>query len=152
MDCKCLQGSHPHPHSQVCQQDGRSTPYRNTSYEEARYSGAQHRSTPAPEYPTPSGPAPPAEPPRPRERIYSEPRRAEPEVKRPPIVPLPAFQQAFGSTEIGKFAEAFSRTEVALDDATDSFAFESFPEWDPPAEPQWSSQPASREIKCEDNF
>lgn len=73
--------------------------------------------------------------------------------KRPPVVPLPAFQQAFGSTEIGKFAEAFSRAEVALEDISgDNFMFDTFPEWDGTNEPQWSSQPASKEIKCEDTF
>lgn len=76
-----------------------------------------------------------------------QPRPSPPPQERPALVPLPAFQQAFGSTEIGKFAEAFSRTEVALGEP-ESFNYDSFPDWEP--EPQWS-QP-SREIKCEDTF
>ena len=77
-----------------------------------------------------------------------------PEEKRPPVVPLPAFQQAFGSTEIGKFAEAFSRAEVVheTEDSSDNFMFESFHEWEGPPELQWTSQATSREIKCEENF
>lgn len=148
-----LQGAHMHGQSQTCQQDGRSTPY--PVYEDAPYNGdngARQRNTPefAPSV-APSESTRVA-----RERFPAEPRRSPPEEKRPPpppVVPLPAFQQAFGSTEIGKFAEAFSRTEVAVDDApADSFIYESYPEWDGSIEPQWSSQPASREIKCEDNF
>ncbi|XP_028031840.1 uncharacterized protein LOC114244280 [Bombyx mandarina] len=88
-----------------------------------------------------------------RERLHTETRRSPPEEKRPPLVPLPAFQQAFGSTEIGKFAEAFSRAEIALDDVPgDNFSYDSFQEWDGPLEPHWSSQPTSREIKCEENY
>ncbi|GBP14222.1 hypothetical protein EVAR_7648_1 [Eumeta japonica] len=97
------------------------------------------------------------------------PRRIEappPEVARadPPdekraaaVVPLPAFQQAFGSTEIGRFAEAFSRAEAALEEegaTNDAFAFEAFGEWEPPAE-TWSPPPppaTPREIKCEDPY
>lgn len=88
-----------------------------------------------------------------RDRFYTEPHRTPPEENRPPVVPLPAFQQAFGSTEIGKFAEAFSRAEVAHENIpNDSFLYDSLPEWDGSTELQWSSRPTSREIKCEDNY
>ncbi|XP_049866607.1 uncharacterized protein LOC126367229 [Pectinophora gossypiella] len=150
-DCRPFKGPHLHPQNQVCPPDGRSTPY--PVYEESMYNGesnARHRNTP--EYPRAAAPPEEARPVRDRERPVTQPRRSPPEEKRPPVVPLPAFQQAFGSTEIGKFAEAFSR-EVIIDDASgENYAFESFPEWDGPTEPQWSSQPASREIKCEDNY
>lgn len=144
-----------HSQSQACQQDGRSTPY--PVYEDSHYNGeggARQRNTPEFTPAVTQSEASRA----PRERFPVEPRRSPPEEKRaPPVVPLPAFQQAFGSTEIGKFAEAFSRTEIAVDDTpADNFMYDSFPEWDGSVEPQWSSQPAaqptSREIKCEDNF
>ncbi|XP_063379211.1 uncharacterized protein LOC134666035 [Cydia fagiglandana] len=141
-DCWPLKGPQLHLQNQMCASEGRSTPY--PVYEDSPYSGQNGRKqSPVPR----SGPA--AE--RARERLSAEPRRSPPREPRPPVVPLPAFQQAFGSTEIGKFAEAFSRTEVALEDASESFSYESFPEWDAP-EPQWSSQPAAREVKCEDTF
>lgn len=73
--------------------------------------------------------------------------RSPPQEERPPVVPLPAFQQAFGSTEIGKFAEAFSRADVAHEtDDCENF-FESFAEWE--GSEQWAP---SKEIKCEDTF
>lgn len=129
----------------MCAPESRSTPY--PMFEESHYgSGAKH-SPAALARPAVS----PADPPRGRDRFNAEPRRSPPQEVRPPVVPLPAFQQAFGSTEIGKFAEAFSRTEIALEDVPDNFSYESFPDWEQP-EPQWSSQPAPREIKCEDNF
>lgn len=143
----------PHipPQNQVCHPEGRSTPY--PVYEDTRYNGestVRQRNTP--ELPA-TGPVPAEASRTARDRFYPEPRRSPPEEKRPPVVPLPAFQQAFGSTEIGKFAEAFSRTEIAHEDASnDNFSFESFSEWDGSAEPQWSTQPASREIKCEDSY
>lgn len=150
-----FQGAHLHNQNQACQQDGRSTPY--PVYEDTPFNGeGNSRQRTTPEF-TPG--VTQTETVRTvRERFPAEPRRSLPEEKRPPpVVPLPAFQQAFGSTEIGKFAEAFSRTEVAVDDTpTDNFMYESFSEWDGQVEPQWSSQPASqpasREIKCEDNF
>lgn len=140
----------------MSQQDGRSTSYPGyedrTSYngESASiHENTQHFSavTSRKEHSRPH-----------RDRFFSELRRSPPEEKRPPVVPLPAFQQAFGSTEIGKFAEAFTRTEAAQEDASaDRFLYESFTEWDGPTEPQWSTQPAAattvaREIKCEDNY
>lgn len=67
--------------------------------------------------------------------------------ERPPVVPLPAFQQAFGSTEIGRFAEAFSRAEL-LTDENSSVPFDEFSEWET-SEPPYSGPPARR-IKCED--
>ncbi|CAB3243520.1 unnamed protein product [Arctia plantaginis] len=144
-----------HSQNQTCQPDGRSTPY--TVYEDMPFNerehGARHRNTP--EFTCSVAQTETSRGVRDRfERFSLEPRRSPPEEKRPPpVVPLPAFQQAFGSTEIGKFAEAFSRTETAVDDdAADSFLYDSYPDWDGPIEPQWSSQPASREIKCEDNF
>ena len=147
-----------HSQNQACQQDGRSTPY--PVYEDSPFNGevgSRQRNTP--EFPPSVAQNEPARAARDRFPVV-EPRRSPPEEKRPPrppVVPLPAFQQAFGSTEIGKFAEAFSRTEIAVDDTpADNFMYESFPDWDGSAEPQWSSQPASqptsREIKCEDNF
>ncbi|XP_075970605.1 uncharacterized protein LOC142972994 [Anticarsia gemmatalis] len=150
-ECRPMKGTHMHGQNQACQQDGRSTPY--PVYEDTPFNGENNtRQRNTPEF-TPSV-AQTDIARAVRERFPAEPRRSPPEEKRPPpVVPLPAFQQAFGSTEIGKFAEAFSRTEVAVDDASvDSFMYESYPEWDGPIEPQWSSQPASREIKCEDNF
>lgn len=138
-----------HAQNQACMQDGRTTPYN--AYEETAYNGESGTRSNTSEFPATN--APTTESARaPRDRFYSEPRSSPPEEKRPPVVPLPAFQQAFGSTEIGKFAEAFSRTEVAHEEAASEFAYESFSDWDAPLEPQWSSQPASREIKCEDNF
>lgn len=133
--------------SQVCPLEGRSTPYR--SYEEPSYASERPRATP--EFPTSNASAEFSVTARDR---YSEVRRPSPEVKKTrPIVPLPAFQQAFGSTEIGRFAEAFSRTEIAVDDSTsDSFNYEGFSDWDGNTEPLWSTQPSSREIKCEENF
>lgn len=85
---------------------------------------------------------------------YSESqRRLIEEKKAPAVVPLPAFQQAFGSTEIGRFAEAFSRAEVVVDDASsEPFPFEGFSDWDGQTEPLWSSQPVTKEIKCEENL
>ncbi|CAG9136206.1 unnamed protein product [Plutella xylostella] len=124
-DFRSIKGSYPHPPS-LGYGDGRSTPY---SMYEDQYSGEAcmraAAEAPAVAPRVDPRPPPPAEKPR------------------PAVVPLPAFQQAFGSTERGKFAEAFSRTESALEDAAD-FDFD----WDAP-EPQWS-QPAPREIKCED--
>ncbi|XP_026751265.1 uncharacterized protein LOC113511750 [Galleria mellonella] len=150
-DCRSIKGPHIYAQNPACIQDGRSTPYR--PYDETSYSGEngiRHGNTP--EFSTTRA-VPPETPRSARDRFYAEPRRSPPEEKRPPVVPLPAFQQAFGSTEIGKFAEAFSRTEVALEDVTsDNFSYESFSDWDVPSEPQWSLQPTSREIKCEDNF
>ncbi|XP_063820880.1 uncharacterized protein LOC135071064 [Ostrinia nubilalis] len=143
-DCRPMKGPHHAAQNQACLQDGRSTPFR--AYEEP-YSGVRAPVKPEPAASVAAEPAMPA-----RDRFFVEPRRTPPEEKRPPVVPLPAFQQAFGSTEIGKFAEAFSRAEVALEEATDNFSYESFADWDAPPEPQWSSQPASREIKCEDNY
>lgn len=150
-----FQAAHLHNQNQACQQDGRSTPY--PVYEDTPFNGeGRPRRRNTPEF---SASVTQSEGTRgARERFPAEPRRSPPEEKRPPLVPLPAFQQAFGSTEIGKFAEAFSRTEVAVDDTSaDNFMFDSFPEWDGSVEPQWSSQPpaaqpTSREIKCEDNF
>lgn len=137
--------------NQVSHPEGRSTPY--PVYEDTSYNGESTvRQQNTPELPA-TGPVSAEASRAVRDRFYPEPRRSPPEEKRPPVVPLPAFQQAFGSTEIGKFAEAFSRTEIALEDtSTDNFSFESFPEWDGSAEPQWSTQPASREIKCEDSY
>ncbi|KAI5633792.1 hypothetical protein NE865_13482 [Phthorimaea operculella] len=151
-DCRPLKGSHLHAQNQVCPPEGRSTPY--PVYEESMYSTERSSRNRTPEYP-PSGARAADSPraPRDRERPHVEPRRPPPEEKpRPPVVPLPAFQQAFGSTEIGKFAEAFSREVAINDDATsDNFPFESYPDWDAAVEPQWSN-PASREIKCEDTY
>lgn len=142
-----FQGSHHPAQNPNCLQDGRSTPFR--PYEESYNGESSARPGATSEAPTVTT----VEPPRTaRERFYAEPKRSPPVEKRPPVVPLPAFQQAFGSTEIGKFAEAFSRAEVALEEAADSFAYEPFADWEAPPEPQWSSQPASREIKCEDNY
>ncbi|XP_026729259.1 uncharacterized protein LOC113494926 isoform X1 [Trichoplusia ni] len=153
-ECRPMKAAHLHNQNQACQQDGRSTPY--PVYEETPFNGeGRPRQRNTPEF---SAGVTQSEGTRgARERFPAEPRRSPPEEKRPPLVPLPAFQQAFGSTEIGKFAEAFSRTEVAVDDTSaDNFMFDSFPEWDGSVEPQWSSQPpappTSREIKCEDNF
>lgn len=89
-----------------------------------------------------------------RERPQQETCHPPPEEKKQPAtVPLPAFQQAFGSTEIGRFAEAFSRTEVALEDTSSSIInFDGFSDWDGHTEPLWSSQPTTREIKCEENY
>ncbi|XP_013189698.1 uncharacterized protein LOC106134246 [Amyelois transitella] len=150
-DCRSMKSPHPHIQNQACMQDGRSTPYR--PYAETTYNGdcgARQGSTS--DYTSSVTPSEPSKVP--RERFYPAPRRSPPEEKRPPVVPLPAFQQAFGSTEIGKFAEAFSRAEVALENiASDTFVYESFSDWDASLEPQWpASQPASREIKCEENF
>ncbi|KAL4706557.1 hypothetical protein ACJJTC_015755 [Scirpophaga incertulas] len=149
-DYRPVKGPQIHAQTQACLQEGRSTPYRG--YEDSPYNGeCSGRQRATPEFPASSVVS--ADSKAARERFYLEPRRSPPEEKRPPVVPLPAFQQAFGSTEIGKFAEAFSRTEIALDDTTpDSFSYESFSDWESSVEPQWSSQPASREIKCEDNY
>lgn len=149
-ECRPIKGVHVHGQNQACQQDGRSTPF--PVYEDAVYggeNGGRHRNTP--EF-TPN--LSQTETRAIRERFHAVPQRSPPKEKSPiPVVPLPAFQQAFGSTEIGKFAEAFSRTEAAVDDASaESFIYDSYPEWDGSIEPQWSSQPGSREIKCEDNF
>lgn len=136
----------------MCQQDGRSTPYPGYEDTTSSYNGdntPRHES--AHHFGAVTGQPENTRPP--RNRFCPEPRRTPPEEKRPPVVPLPAFQQAFGSTEIGKFAEAFTRTEAAQEDASaDNFLYESFTEWDGPTEPQWSTQPATREIKCEDNY
>ncbi|XP_026328418.1 uncharacterized protein LOC113236524 isoform X1 [Hyposmocoma kahamanoa] len=150
-DCRPVKVSHMPPQNQVCHPEGRSTPY--PVYEDTRYNGESTvRQQNTPELPA-TGPVPVEASRTARDCFYPEPRRSPPEEKRPPVVPLPAFQQAFGSTEIGKFAEAFSRTEIALEDASnENFSFESFPEWDGSTEPQWSTQPASREIKCEDSY
>ncbi|KAL0840358.1 hypothetical protein ABMA28_015619 [Loxostege sticticalis] len=147
-DCRPMKGPHHPVQNQACLQDGRSTPFR--AYEEPYSRENIVRPGVTPEAPAASVAAESARPV--RDRFYVEPRRTPPEEKRPPVVPLPAFQQAFGSTEIGKFAEAFTRAEVALEEAADAFAYDAFAEWDAPHEPQWSSQPASREIKCEDNY
>ncbi|XP_039748966.1 uncharacterized protein LOC120625810 [Pararge aegeria] len=151
-DCRLVKSSNYHPANFVCAQGGRSTPY--PPYEDSQYNGDNGaKQNNMQEFSgrtiTPSEAARPV-----REHIIKEQRRAPPEEKRPPVVPLPAFQQAFGSTEIGKFAEAFSRAEVAheTEESSDNFMFESFHDWDGPPELQWTSQPASREIKCEDNF
>ncbi|XP_023940815.1 uncharacterized protein LOC112047771 [Bicyclus anynana] len=145
-DCRLMKTSNLHPSNFVSGQDGRSTPY--PTYEDSHYNGDGGAKQNMQEF---SGrmTTPPES-----VRAAREQRQSPPEEKRPPVVPLPAFQQAFGSTEIGKFAEAFSRAEVAheAEDTSDNFMFESFPEWDGPPELQWTSQPASREIKCEDNF
>lgn len=89
-----------------------------------------------------------------RDHFFSRQSTLPTEPKPPPVVPLPAFQQAFGSTEIGKFSEAFSRTEVLHDneDSSDNFVFDSFNDWEGPSELQWSLQPTAKEIKCEENF
>lgn len=136
----------------ICHQDGKSTPYpvyddtpSNYNRDNPARHGNSHDFTSASVLHENARNA--------RERLYPEPRQSPPVEKRPPVVPLPAFQQAFGSTEIGKFAEAFSRTEVVQDDASsDNFLYDSYSEWDGPTEPQWSTQPAAREIKCEDNY
>ncbi|KAG6451879.1 uncharacterized protein LOC115444683 [Manduca sexta] len=149
-DCRPAKAMLPQVQNQICHQDGRSTPY--SVYEDSPFNGdsvSRHGSSS--EFPAPlsqeEGPRAAREP------YAREPRRPAPEEKRPPVVPLPAFQQAFGSTEIGKFAEAFSRAEVALGEGGgDTFLYESFAEWEPPTEFQWSSQTASREIKCEENY
>ncbi|XP_053602419.1 uncharacterized protein LOC128670628 [Plodia interpunctella] len=151
-DCRSMKGPRPHIQNQPCMQDGRSTPYR--PYEDTSYSGeCGTRQGNSSEY---MAPVTVSESAKTRECFYSTPRRSPPrtppEEKRPPLVPLPAFQQAFGSTEIGKFAEAFSRAEVALEEVTsDSFAYDSFSDWDASLESQWTAQPAPREIKCEEN-
>ncbi|OWR50368.1 uncharacterized protein LOC116765688 [Danaus plexippus] len=152
-DCRLMKGSNVHQiQNQMVPQEGRSTPY--PVYDESHYNGDNGvkqnschdfngRVIPLPE---PSHPL--------RESFIPEQRRLPPEEKRPPVVPLPAFQQAFGSTEIGKFAEAFSRAEVVHDaeDSSDNFVFESFHDWEGISEEQWTSQPTPKEIKCEDNF
>lgn len=149
-DCRSVKGSYQHVQTQVNNHEGRSTPYpvyENTSFQresasrlvnqtDFRQDASQLESVRDV-----------------RDRFYAQPRLSPPEEKRPPVVPLPAFQQAFGSTEIGKFAEAFSRAEVAHENITnDNFLYDSFPEWDGSPELQWSSRPTSREIKCEDNY
>lgn len=146
-----FQNSNLPPPNFVCGQDGRSTPY--PVYEDSQYNGEngvkQNSMQELSGRVVPQSEAARSV----REHVIKEQRRSPPEEKRPPVVPLPAFQQAFGSTEIGKFAEAFSRAEVAHDaeDSAESFSYEAFPDWDGPPELQWTSQP-SREIKCEDNF
>lgn len=134
----------------ICHQDGKTTPYPVYDDTPSNYS----RENPVRHGSSDFRPAVTTHDARyVRERAYPEARPSPPVEKRPPVVPLPAFQQAFGSTEIGKFAEAFSRTEVAQDDASsDNFLYDSFSEWDGPTEPQWSTQPTAREIKCEDNY
>ncbi|XP_046960973.1 uncharacterized protein LOC124530749 [Vanessa cardui] len=151
-DCRLIKGSNMHHQNQICAQDGRSTPY--PTYEEPHYNRENgQKQANIQEFPgrnmIPSEAARPT-----REHFFAEQRRSPPEEKRPPVVPLPAFQQAFGSTEIGKFAEAFSRAEVAheAEDSTDNFMFESFQDWEASPDPQWTSQTATREIKCEENF
>ncbi|CAK1604223.1 unnamed protein product [Parnassius mnemosyne] len=150
-DYRMIKGPHVHHQNSLCPPDGRSTPY--PVYEDVPYVGDNGRQSGIVEFSarnvTQSEEVRPV-----RERMFSEPRRTPPEEKRPPIVPLPAFQQAFGSTEIGKFAEAFSRAEVAHeveDISNENFVFETFQEWDSAPDAQWSSQPAAREIKCEEN-
>lgn len=136
----------------ICHQDGKSTPYpvyNETASNYNRDNPVKHDKS------HDFGPtvAPHENARYVKERVYTEPRQSPLVEKRPPVVPLPAFQQAFGSTEIGKFAEAFSRTEVAQDDtSSDNFLYDSYSEWDGPTEPQWSTQPAPREIRCEDNY
>lgn len=134
----------------ICHQDGKATPY--PVYDDAQSNFTRDSSV----RPGNSNFAPSTAPPdnvqKARERAYVEPRQSPIKEKRPPVVPLPAFQQAFGSTEIGRFAEAFSRTEVAQDDNLDNYLYDSYSEWDGPTEPQWSTQPVPREIKCEDNY
>ncbi|XP_041976635.1 uncharacterized protein LOC121731313 [Aricia agestis] len=140
-DCRLLKGN---MHPQACAQDG--APHYN-SYDLPYNGEAKVKCAPAEQarVPDPVRPAPD------RESLYERPRPPTPE-KRPPVVPLPAFQQAFGSTEIGKFAEAFSRADAAHDaDDAETFAFDPFDDWDGAPEPQWL-QPPPREIKCEDNF
>ncbi|XP_045513955.1 uncharacterized protein LOC123707715 [Pieris brassicae] len=132
-DCRLMQNTQNH----IGAHDGRSTPYPvyDTGYESKRGSN---------DFPMR---VPPAEVPQPvRETVETRP----PEVVRPPVVPLPAFQQAFGSTEIGKFAEAFSRADLAHEtDECENFAFEPFAEWEGSPD-QWT--PPVKEIKCEDTF
>ncbi|XP_068630295.1 uncharacterized protein [Battus philenor] len=151
-DCRMIKSPHINHPNMLCPPEGRSTPY--SAYEETFYAGDNAKHSSAAELPVrnisqPERPAPK------RERVVSDPRQTPPEEKRPPVVPLPAFQQAFGSTEIGKFAEAFSRAEVANeieDVSNENFVYESFQDWDGPLEAQWSSPPAPREIKCEENY
>lgn len=145
---KIFQGSQLPAQNAMCQ-EGRSTPY--PVYEDA--SSYNRAGTPRHVNSAEYNAAPQDTARTTRERFYPEPKRSPPIEKRPPVVPLPAFQQAFGSTEIGKFAEAFSRTEVAQDDTSaDNFLFESFSEWDGPTDPQWAPQTAGRDVKCEDNY
>ncbi|CAH2075309.1 unnamed protein product, partial [Iphiclides podalirius] len=149
-DCRMIKSSQISHPNQLCAPDGRSTPF--PVYENGSYASDNGKHSCAVEVTAKS--VTQSEIARPvRERIFSEPQRGPSEEKRPPVVPLPAFQQAFGSTEIGKFAEAFSRAEVAHeaeDISNDNFTFESFQDWEGAAE--WSSPPANREIKCEENY
>ncbi|XP_038210516.1 uncharacterized protein LOC119831286 [Zerene cesonia] len=143
-DCRLMKNSQNHNAAH----DGRSTPYPvydQSTYEKGCKSGIGNKfpiqGTPSADFTQPVRESPSAKP------------RSPPAETRPPVVPLPAFQQAFGSTEIGKFAEAFSRTEITHepDESCDNFVYEPFNEWDGSPEPQWAP-PATREIKCEDNF
>lgn len=148
-DCHSVKGPSPHIQNSIRHSDARSTNYHD--YERQVYNGDSSRLSNTTEFD--SGAMQMENNRVPCESSYIDTRRPLLEEKRPPVVPLPAFQQAFGSTEIGKFSEAFTRTEVAQDDVSgDSFMFESFPEWDGSNEPQWSSQPAAKEIKCEDSY
>lgn len=150
--CLILQGSNLHHQTQVCAQDGRSTPY--PTYDDSHYNSENRLKHVSIQDFSGRNMLPSAAPRPARDTFYAEQRRSPPEEKRPPVVPLPAFQQAFGSTEIGKFAEAFSRAEVAqeTEDSSDNFMFESFQDWEASSDPQWTSQSANREIKCEETF
>ncbi|XP_050681504.1 uncharacterized protein LOC126976949 [Leptidea sinapis] len=133
------------PQNHVGSHDGRSTPY--PVYDQAAYN-SETEAKRVPEYSTRKIPK---ETKSVRDTALRE-HHKPPEEKRP-IVPLPAFQQAFGSTEIGKFAEAFSRAEVAqeADESCENFLYDSFNEWDGSLDAQWS-QANPKEIKCEDSF
>ncbi|CAK1553675.1 unnamed protein product [Leptosia nina] len=138
-DCRLMKN----PQNHIGAHDGRSTPYPvyDTSYENGTKRVNNN------EY-TRNAPKDVVQPV--RENPINE-QRCPPEEKRPPVVPLPAFQQAFGSTEIGKFAEAFSRADTAheAEEPCDNFVYEPFSDWDASPE-QWT--PPVKEIKCEENF
>ncbi|XP_014363477.2 uncharacterized protein LOC106714871 [Papilio machaon] len=151
-DARMIKGPYLSHSSQLCPPEGRSTPY--PMYEDMSHGGDSGKHNGVLEYPART--VPQAEAPRTmRECVVSSPRRSPPEEKRPPVVPLPAFQQAFGSTEIGKFAEAFSRAEAVheVDDiSNENFVYDAFQDWEGPPESQWAAPPSAREIKCEDNY